>query len=232
MSKRLLIFIAIFAIASTALFSIVNSQNETAKPKPVSSIALPAPILKGTMSLEEALAARKSNRGFKKESLTMAEISQLLWAGQGITHAQNHRTAPSAMVTYPIELYLLAENVDSLTAGLYKYDPISHSIIKQQDTVVFTTLMKDAIGQDWIATSPAIIIIAGNYGGVRTKLGESASKYVNFEAGCVAQNIGLEVAALYLGSTVVGGIDSAKLKILLMMPADEDPIVIMPVGKF
>jgi len=74
--------------------------------KPLSTpiLQLPAPERKGLMSLEEALAARRSVREFRREPLTDRELSQLLWAAQGITSPDGKRAAPSAGALYPLEV--------------------------------------------------------------------------------------------------------------------------------
>ncbi|MCD4810892.1 MAG: nitroreductase family protein [Methanosarcinales archaeon] len=61
--------------------------------------------------------------------LTLAEISQLLWAAQGITHPGGYRTAPSAGALYPLEVYVVAGNVEGLQAGIYKYRPQGHEMM-------------------------------------------------------------------------------------------------------
>jgi hypothetical protein len=107
------------------------------------SISLPAPYLYGKVSLEEALDGRRSVRQYSEDSLSMSEVSQLLWAAQGITERfktprsswrdgqkiWGRRTAPSAGGLYPIELYIAVGKVKGLTQGLYKYDPRQHAII-------------------------------------------------------------------------------------------------------
>ena len=68
-------------------------------------IELPAPDLNGTLSLEQALDERRSVREYAATPLTLDEVGQLLWAGQGITDDDGYRTAPSAGARYPLELY-------------------------------------------------------------------------------------------------------------------------------
>ncbi len=58
---------------------------------------------------------------YKDESLTLTEVSQLIWAAQGITHPGGYRTALSAGALYPLELYAVVGNVTDLQAGIYKY---------------------------------------------------------------------------------------------------------------
>ncbi len=75
--------------------------------KSAERIALPSPARSGHMSLEEALARRRSVREFSNKPLSEQEVSQLLWAAQGITHPEGLRTAPSAGALYPLELHLV-----------------------------------------------------------------------------------------------------------------------------
>src|SRR4030067_1026903 len=81
--------------------------------KPIADIVkLPSPKLDRPTSVEQALLKRRSVRDFKPQALELADVSQLLWAAQGITEPEEgFRTAPSAGALYPLEVYLLAEKV-------------------------------------------------------------------------------------------------------------------------
>ncbi|HSV72173.1 MAG TPA: nitroreductase family protein, partial [Chthonomonadales bacterium] len=94
-----------------------------------STIPLPAPRLGGPMSVEEALAGRRSERNYRDEPLTLAEVAQLLWSAQGITaSAWGGRTAPSAGATYPLEVFAVVGAVEGIAAGLHQYLPTGHSL--------------------------------------------------------------------------------------------------------
>jgi len=82
----------------------------------VDRVKLPAPGLKGTMPVEEALHRRRSVREYGKAPLELAEAAQILWSAQGVVNSGGHRTAPSAGALYPLELYLVAGNVTGLPA--------------------------------------------------------------------------------------------------------------------
>jgi len=87
------------------------------------------PVLKGKLSFEEVLAKRRSVREFKKSPLTLEEVSQLLWAVQGITDPKRGlRTAPSAGALYPLEVYVVIGEVKDLPQGVYRYIPKEHKI--------------------------------------------------------------------------------------------------------
>ena len=89
-------------------------------------VSLPAPAA-GAMSLEEALARRRSVREFVPGALTLAEVSRLAWAAQGATDHEG-RTAPFAGATYPLEVYLAVGEVKGLAAGVYRYRPGPHRL--------------------------------------------------------------------------------------------------------
>src|SRR5512146_3199352 len=82
-------------------------------------VALPSPRKAGTLSVEGALAARRSVRAFSREALSLADVGQLLWAAQGITGPDGKRTAPSARHLYPLEVAVVAQDVEGLPRGAY-----------------------------------------------------------------------------------------------------------------
>lgn len=79
----------------------------------MTEIKLPSPKLKGNISVEEAIYKRRSVRDYKNDALILTQLSQLLWAGQGITSPNLYRAAPSAGATYPLELFMIAALQDS-----------------------------------------------------------------------------------------------------------------------
>ena len=81
------------------------------------AVPLPTPVFDGGVSIEHALAAHRTIRRFSGTPLRLAELGQLLWAAQGVTHKAGYRTAPSAGALYPLELFVIAGNVDELTPG-------------------------------------------------------------------------------------------------------------------
>ena len=86
-------------------------------------LPLDPPRLRGSVSLEEAMAARRSVREYSDKPVTRAEVSQLLWAAQGVTGTGGLRTAPSAGAIFPLRAYLLAGAVEGLPPGVYGFDP-------------------------------------------------------------------------------------------------------------
>ena len=93
-------------------------------------IKLPPPSLKSDVSIEQALSERRSLRTYKDVPVTIAEVSQLMWAAQGITDPERgYRTAPSGMAAFPLYVYSVAFNVTGIPQGAYRYDPAGHELI-------------------------------------------------------------------------------------------------------
>ena len=189
------------------------------------NIKLPAPKLDGTFSVEKALSERRTIRSYKNEPLTLADVSQLLWAAQGITDpSKGFRTAPSPKGQYLLETYVLPGNVTGLPMGLYKYQPKGHELIKIADGNKKEDLFK-AAGQAPIKDAPLAIVIAWNMGRSNNQ------NWACMEAGHVAENVYLQAVSLNLGTVSMAGFKPDEVKKALNLPEKELPLYIMPVGK-
>jgi SagB-type dehydrogenase family enzyme len=184
-------------------------------------VALPAPDTSGGMSLNQALATRRSIRAFSDQALTAQQVGQLLWAGQGITEPQRgKRTAPSAGATYPLELYI------AQPTGVAHYDAPNHRLepVGNQD-------VRKMIGrQPAVTGAPLVIVIAADMRRTAGRYGERSQSFVLLEAGHVAQNILLEATALGLGAVPVGAFDPASTKQAMGLPDDLQVLYMVPVG--
>jgi len=194
-------------------------------------IKLPQPRYRSSISVEQALLKRRSIREYKNEPLTLAEVSQLLWAAQGITDPEGYRTAPSAGALYPLEVYVVIGNVKGIKAGVYKYKPYEHELIKIKDGDVRDELMKAAFRQIYILKAPIDIVFAAVYERTTSKYGKRGIRYVHMEVGHAAQNVYLQAVALNLGTVVIGAFWDKEVRKVLNMPDNEHPLCIMPVGK-
>ncbi|TFH59527.1 MAG: SagB/ThcOx family dehydrogenase, partial [Candidatus Zixiibacteriota bacterium] len=111
-------------VGVTAMSSSVNGEDKTAQ---AATIKLPAPRLTSSTSVEEAISKRRSVRQYQDSALSLSELSQLLWAAQGITDtARGLRAAPSAGALYPLEVYAVVGNVTGIAPGIYKYKYRTH----------------------------------------------------------------------------------------------------------
>jgi SagB-type dehydrogenase family enzyme len=190
-------------------------------------IQLPSPVIKGKISLEEAILKRRSQRNFLRKDLTWEQISQLLWAAQGITAKKgdfSFRAAPSAGALYPMEIYLVTKD------GLFHYSVPEHALERIVKVDLRNSLAEAALGQSSVSQAPVNIIICALYARITSKYGERGRRYTLIEAGHIAQNIHLEAVALGLGSVPIGAFIDAKVKKVLSLAKDEEPLYIIPVG--
>ena len=188
-------------------------------------VLLPKPKLKGNISLEEAIYKRRSHRRFLPKDLTIEQIGQLLWVAQGITdEAQNLRAAPSAGALYPMEIYLVKSD------GLFHYSVKGHKLTSISKDDLRKQLQAAALFQGFVSQAPVDIIICAVYERVTGKYGRRGIQYVHMEAGHAAQNIHLQAVAEGLGSVSVGAFNSNDVKKALNLPADQEPLYIIPVG--
>ena len=153
MKKRLTALVIGVAIISGIGFAIFVSQNEREEPIHIpvaehnAEIKLPEPVKDSDTSIEEALLERRSIRQYKDDPLTLAKVSQILWAAQGITAHWGGRTSPSAGATYPLEVYVVVGNVCDLLEGIYKYKPHEHKFERVAEGDKRAELCDAALGQ-------------------------------------------------------------------------------------
>jgi len=198
----------------------------------MATISLPGPRLKGEMTLEEAILQRRSRRDFKNSPLTLGEVSQVLWAAQGITAETGLRAAPSAGALYPLELYLVVgkEGVEGLGEGVYHYLPQSHSLEPTLAGDVRQTLARLSLQQMWIAEAPLSLLITAEYERTTKKYGDRGVRYVHMEAGHAGQNVYLQAEALGLGTVTVGAFQDEEISQALNLPQSYSLLYVMPIG--
>lgn len=196
------------------------------------NIKLPKPVYDSEFSVEQAMHTRRSVRTYSDEPLALKEVSQLLWAAQGITDIpRGYRTAPSAGALYPLEVYTVIRKVAGVANGVYKYSPHRHKLVKVKDGIINTELASAALGQSCIEESAMSVVFAAVYERTTQKYGNRGVRYTHMEAGHAAQNVFLQAVALNLGTVVIGAFKDEEVRRILNMPGGEQPLYIMPVGK-
>lgn len=202
-------------------------------------VYLPMPrIRRDVLSVEEALAYRRSIRSYRDEPLTIEQLSQLLWATYGITDPRRgFKTCPSAGATYPLVIYVVIGekgvvlgNGSYLKAGSYRYDPYSHSIELVKEGDLRAELAQAALGQEWVREAPINIVICAVYERTTRVYGERGYRYVYMEVGHAGQNIYLEATAIGLGTVVVGAFYDDAVRVIIGAKPNEHPLYIVPVG--
>ena len=154
-----------------------------------------------------------------------------MWAAQGITDPRGYRTAPSAGALYPLEIYVVAGNVQKLNPCVYRYTPGKHELVQLTTGDKRGELAEAALRQSWVQNSALVIVFTAVYGRTTIKYGERGIRYVHMEAGHAAQNVLLQATAMDLGAVPVGAFDGEGVASILNLPGDEQPLYIIPVGR-
>lgn len=173
--------------------------------------------------------------------MTMAEISQLLWAAYGITEPLpdgpaflrgGKRAAPSAGARYPLELYLVARNVSGLAAGVYWYQSEGHRLVQLSTEDRWEALSESAFHQPHFRTAAAAIVWSAVFERNMVKYGQRGrERYVCMDLGHSGENVYLQAYALKVGTCAIGAFTDILLKQAIGMTKEEEPLYIMPVGK-
>ena len=189
-------------------------------------IKLTAPRLVGKMTLEEALAKRRSIREFTGRQLTLSELSQLLWACQGVTDKQRGlRSAPSAGALYPLEVYVVTKE------GVFHYKPDRHELKVIRTGDIRKKLAGAALGQSAVSDAPCVFVITAVFERTERKYGVRAERYVHMEAGHACQNLLLQAVALGLSAVPIGAFDDSAVSRVLSLPKHHAPLYLIPLGR-
>ncbi len=200
-------------------------------PNPLARIELPVPVSEGGRGIWTVLRERSSIRDYAPDPLTLDEVSQLLWASQGITREGGEwqfRTAPSAGALYPIETYLGVNRVQGLVPGLYHYEVRNHRLaFLREDELIGQSLTRAALGQTMCTRAAVVFVWTAVLARSVRKYGERAYRYIYLDAGHVGQNLYLAATALGLGCCAVGAFFDDEVNAVLDVDGREETAVYM-----
>lgn len=186
------------------------------------------------LSLNEVLKKRKSIRRFSDKSLTLQQLSYLLWASTGIQRKEwghEFRTAPSAGALYPIETYVIVHKVESLERGVYHYNIKDHLLEQLTQGDFRRAITNAALGQDICLECAVVFVWTAVFYRMKWKYSQRAYRYIYLDAGHIAQNLALASVSLGLGSCQIGAIfDDEVNKILDVDGTEESAIYLSVVG--
>jgi SagB-type dehydrogenase family enzyme len=182
-----------------------------------SRVDLPKPRLEG-MSVEEAITGRRSVRSYSADSLSLEELSQILFAAQGITGMRGSvglRSAPSAGATYPMEIYVFVNRICGLGPGVYHYLPPGHAVELLKAGSYGDSLAVACLGQSMPREAAVSVVIAAVPERTTASYGSRGIRYIHMEAGHISQNICLESTSLGLGAVPIGAFDDDEVNRLI-----------------
>ncbi|MFX1604006.1 MAG: SagB/ThcOx family dehydrogenase [Promethearchaeota archaeon] len=191
-------------------------------------VSLPSPDIKGGLGLWDCLQKRRSTRAYTSEPLTQQQLSQLLWASQGISARRGEyylRTAPSAGALYPVETYLCINRVEDIEPGLYHYLVPRHELECLEQGLFAVQVGKGALNQQMAEHAPVVFIWSAVFARSKWKYLQRAYRYIFLDSGHIAQNLALAADALDLGTCQIGAIFDDELNSLLGLDGVEESVI-------
>ena len=184
------------------------------------SKALAAPRISGGKPVMQALKERKSTRDFKEDALSAQQMSDLLWAAFGMNRPEiDHRTAPSAMNSQEIDIYV------ATAEGVYLYEAKAH----QLQPVIPQDIRAKTGGGAFAPVAPVTLLFVADYARMPKAKPEQKPVYSAMDAAFISQNVYLYCASERLG-TVVHDLDRAPLLKLLPLGPTQQIVLAQAVG--
>lgn len=201
-------------------------------------LVAPKDLTVGEMPLIEAINRRKSRRKFTKESLTLEELSFLLWTTQGVRQvvgggSRTYRTVPSGGGRHPFETYLVVNRIDGLEPGLYRYLPLDHKLCFLYADAALPEKANDACReQNFVGASAVVFIWTVIPYRAEWRYSMIAHKLIAIDAGHLCQNLYLASEAIGAGTCAIGAYDQDKMDAVLGVDGEEEfAIYVAPVGR-
>jgi SagB-type dehydrogenase family enzyme len=195
---------------------------------------LPTPQIKGNISVEEGISNRRSHRHYRNKEITSEQLSQVLWAAYGVTNKDLElRSAPTAGAIYSLEIYALIGNVKDIEPGVYKYIAEGQKIVRTIDKDVKKELQPAVLNRDMISDAPALLFYSAVFSRCNQPYASRyRERYICMDVGHSAENVYLQAEALHLGTCAIGAFNDVEVKRIMQLPAEEEPLYIMPIGYY
>ncbi len=182
------------------------------------------------MSLDQTFKQRKSVRDFQDKPISTGQLAYLLWASTGIQRIEDgyeFRTAPSAGALYPIETYLVVNNVKEVEAGIYHYSIRSHQLELLRLGDFRRQITAAALGQEMCATASVVFVWSAVFERCKWKYGQRAYRYIYLDAGHIAENLALATASLNRGSCEIGALYDDQVNAIIGIDGIEESVICM-----
>ena len=199
---------------------------------------LPAPDQGGPLTVEQAIARRRSRRSFDRDAISLQALSQLLWALQGVTGEHGERSTPSAQQSHPLQILVAAGAVTALPVGLHRYEPGAHCLHRTGSVDLRPALRHAAFDdQPWIEECAAVLVVTADVAALdhqfrhQPPVGVRGRRYADIETGAAAQNAHLQAESLDLAFVLVAGFDDARTRSALLLETGVEPTALLLIGR-
>lgn len=192
----------------------------------------------GSVPLVDVISGRMSHRKYTTKSLTLEELSFLLWATQGIREISENgkytlRTVPSGGARHSFETYLLVQRVQELKPGLYRYLPIEHKLYFIREEGDISEKVSDGCrGQNFVGKAAVVFVWTTIPYRAEWRYGSIAHKMIAMDSGHVCQNLYLACGSIGGGTCAVDAYNQSNMDALLGVDGEDEFVVyVAPVGK-
>lgn len=207
-------FFSLLTLLAITSFAFAQKPND---------IQLNAPNKTGGKAIMQAFADRHSDREFDSKELSLQDLSDLLWAANGINRPDGRRTAPSAMNKQDVDIYVLMKD------GAYLYDASANKL-KGIATGDHRALISNPRATQASATPPVGLVLVSDLAKFGANLGDRAFQMGALDAGIVSQNINLFCSGKGLSTVPRMSMDNDGLKKVLNLTDSQVPMLNNPVG--
>ena len=199
-------------------------------PPELERLELEKPETDGGAGLYRLLQNRRSERNYSSVEMSAKELSQLLWATNGITRANEYhqfRTAPSAGGLFPIETYCVINRVEGFKPGVYHYQPLYHCLVLIKQGDFGAALARAALGQRMVHDASVNLVWSAMSERSKWKYEQRAYRYLYLDAGHIAHNTALAAVALGLGSCQIGAFFDSEADQIIGLDGEKEFVIYM-----
>lgn len=196
------------------------------------TIKLSSNLPEQTTPLLELLKRRRSLRSFSQKPMKATDLAFLLWASTGIQRIKDgyeFRTVPSAGALYPIETYIVVNNVEGLEKGLYHYNIRAHALEILRIANLAEETARAALDQEMCVQASVVFIWTAVFQRSKWKYGERAYRYVYLDAGHIAQNLALSAISIGMGTCQIAAFYDEEMNEILGVDGEEESVIYMSV---
>jgi SagB-type dehydrogenase family enzyme len=213
-------------------------EKTTEDGQPVVELPAPDASVVCRTNVHECIKHRRSERQFWERPLSLAELSYLLWATQGVAEVVSDgkatlRTVPSGGARHPFETYLLIHRVSDLEPGVYRYQPVEHQLVPLRPGLDWVEpAVEAAYGQRFVGEGAAVFVWSCIPYRGEWRYHVAAHKVMLIDAGHVCQNLYLACEAVCAHTCAIAAYDQKAMDALLGLDGEDEFVVYLaPVGK-
>ncbi len=188
--------------------------------------------------IHSCILDRKSHRKYKKEALSIEELSYILWATQGVKEIRGNnyatvRLVPSAGSRHPFETYLAVLNVEGLKKGIYRYIALGHKLLfLYEEEALEEKIIIGTLGQKFAGTSAVNFIWSCIPYRGEWRYDIRSHKVMLIDAGHLCQNLYIACEAIGLGNCAMAAYDQKFMDQMIRADGEDEFVVYMSsIGK-